>query len=215
MDALSQRAAELAGYRLGELAEQFAVPVPENLNGNKGWVGQLIEVALGADAGNRSVPDFESLGVELKTLPTDARGKPKESTYVTTVRFADVEDATWEDSFVRSKLGCVLWVPILSERHLRLEERVVGRSVLWKPSEADLALLRRDWEEHMRVIRDGYVDTIRGRDGAVLQIRPKAPNARAKTWTVDERGEAIMTNPRGFYLRPAFTHRILTEGLIT
>ena len=46
---------------------------------SKGWVGQLIETMLGTDAANRSEPDFVKLGIELKTIPIDRKGRPKET----------------------------------------------------------------------------------------------------------------------------------------
>ena len=167
IDELLLRAEQLAGRTLGEVAELVGVEVPRDLRRAKGWVGQLLETCLGASAGNLPVPDFQALGVELKTIPTDVSGKPRESTYVCTVPLTDVDDADWESSTVRLKLGAVLWIPILSDRDLPLAARIVGRPFLWRPDEKEEAALRRDWEDHLRVIRDGYVDNIRGADGDV------------------------------------------------
>src|SRR5688500_18797590 len=81
---LMARARALSGMSLAELARQFGIAVPEAQLRAKGWVGQLLERALGATAGSRAKPDFEALGIELKTLPVDGRGQPKESTFVCT-----------------------------------------------------------------------------------------------------------------------------------
>lgn len=61
--------------------------------------------------------------------------------------------------------------------------------------------LKRDWEELMDLIVLGKVETITARHGEVLQIRPKAANARALTEAIGEFGQPIMTLPRGFYLK--------------
>lgn len=66
---LMQRVENIAGLTLGELAHQLSFKTPQDLLKEKGWVGQLIEAALGATAGSKPVPDFEHIGVELKTLP--------------------------------------------------------------------------------------------------------------------------------------------------
>src|SRR5262245_63735628 len=78
----------------------------------KGWAGGLIEAALGASASSRSEPDFQLIGVELKTIPVDRAGVPTESTYVCTVPLAGTDDPRWEASKVHLKLRRVLWMPL-------------------------------------------------------------------------------------------------------
>lgn len=206
---LMVRARALAGHTLGELAAVAGIEVPGSQRRAKGWVGQLLEICLGAKAGNRSVPDFEELGVELKTLPVDRTGKPRETTYLCTVDLTEVEGLEWETSRARQKLARVLFVPVLAEPEIALGARFVGMPVLWSPNAAQERALRADWMGHMDVIGRGLVDTITARDGQFLQIRPKAAHSGKLTWSEDDRGEAIMTLPRGFYLRAGFTAEIL------
>ncbi len=209
VEELLGRADRIAGRTLAEVAALVDEPVPADLRSNKGWVGQLIERALGASAGSAAEPDFPHLGVELKTLPVDRSGRPLESTYVTMVPLAAPDDVDWESSTTRLKLGCVLWVPILAERSIPVADRQVGQSVLWTPDAYELALLRRDWEGHLAAIRQGGAGDLSGIDGEILQVRPKGANAAQLTWGVDDRGEAILTQPRGFYLRALFTETLL------
>jgi DNA mismatch repair protein MutH len=208
---LLERANALAGRTLGEVAAVLGEEVPDNLKRKKGWVGKLIEKVLHTSAGNRAEPDFVELGIELKTLPVDATGKPLESTYVTTVPLEDVEEAAFDDSKVLAKLEHVLWLPIHAEGPLA--ERMIGRAVLWSPDAQEMELLRADWESHIQTIRQGFVDNIDARDGDVLQIRPKAANSSSLTWGVDPHGESILTGPRGFYLRTVFTEYLLKSRL--
>lgn len=211
-DELMRRASGIAGRRLAELAGRFDEPVPPDLRRHKGWVGELVERCLGASAGNRSVPDFVGLGVELKTLPVDRFGKPLQTTYVCTVPLTEVEALTWAESGVLRKLARVLWVPVLAEADVPLAARMVGRAVLWSPSAAEEDALCQDWTSHIDTIRRGYVDAITAHDGQVLQIRPKAADASRRTWSIDPDGESILTLPRGFYLRTAFTEWILRQN---
>ncbi len=209
LEELSSRASLIAGLFLSELADACQIDVPADLKGDKGWVGRLIERSLGAFSKNLPVPDFERLGIELKTLPVDRQGKVLETTYVTMVPLLDLEDRKWESSTVAHKLAKVLWVPILAERSIDISERMVGQAILWSPNVEELGQLKKDWRSHIETIRDGYVESISARDGEVLQIRPKAAKALDRRWSVDEDGGAIMTNPRGFYLRRSFTQNIL------
>ena len=109
---LQQRAHALAGRSFADLAAQIGWPVPKNLRRAKGWVGELLEYHLGTTAANHSEPDFTHLGIELKTLPLDAKGAPKESTFVSTIPLQSLSQMTWEQSRVLKKLQHVLWVPI-------------------------------------------------------------------------------------------------------
>lgn len=210
-EELLQRAEALAGRTLGALAATLGAQAPEHLRGHKGWVGNLLERLLGSTAGSKSAPDFERLGVELKTLPVDRAGKPRESTYVCVVPLADIEEPEWESSSVLHKLRRVLWVPILADKGGAIGARVVGRPLLWSPDESEMELLRSDWQAHTTAIRQGFVEHIRGTDGVVLQIRPKAAHSRVVTWGVGPHGQAILTNPRGYYLRAQFTAGIISR----
>lgn len=206
---LLARAEHLAGSTLAEVARLVGKTVPLEMKRAKGWAGTLVERALGATASSRGAPDFEHLGIELKTLPIDARGTPCESTFVCTVRLADIGDVEWERSRVRQKLARVLWFPVQGERHLALGERRLGTPFIWSPTPNDEALLRFDWEELNGVIALGDYDRITGKIGKFLQVRPKAENSRARTPTLQPDGSIIRTLPRGFYLRKSFTARIL------
>lgn len=211
---LLRRCAELANKSVASIAAELGHGVPVHLRGHKGWVGNLLEQRLGTSAGTRSAPDFEALGVELKTLPVDRRGKPLESTYVCTVPLQCLDEPEWELSAVYKKLRRVLWLPVLAEREIAIAERIVGTAVLWSPDEREERLLETDWRAHMEAVRGGFVESIRGTDGAVLQIRPKAADSRVTTWGTDSEGQAIRTNPRGFYLRARFTGDILRRRLV-
>ncbi len=200
---------KMTGCSLQELAQAAGFAVPENLLRMKGWIGQLLELHLGATAGNQAEPDFQAIGVELKTVPVDAQGKPRETTYVCTAPLMNVGHLTWATSTVRKKLARVLWVPIEADPKIPLAQRRLLPAVLWSPSVEQEASLCQDWEELMELICLGQLETITANHGTYLQIRPKAANARALTWGIDAQGNKVQTLPRGFYLRTQFTHAVL------
>lgn len=218
MSAAPQSTAELldtcqqiAGLTLGQLASSLQLKVPDNLQRDKGWVGQLMELALGASAGSQALPDFPQLGIELKTLPISQLGKPLESTYVCVAPLTGVTGQLWQDSWVCRKLSHVLWLPILAERQIPLRDRVIGQGFLWQPSPEQQSLLQQDWEELMELISLGGIADIRGAHGKVLQLRPKGADSKALTKAVGADGEPIQTLPRGFYLKSSFTQAILKQ----
>ncbi|MCU7836983.1 MAG: DNA mismatch repair endonuclease MutH [gamma proteobacterium symbiont of Taylorina sp.] len=206
---LITRALALSGKNLSQLATDIHWPIPENLNHNKGWIGQLIEVCLGATAGNLSEPDFQNLGIELKTIPLNSRHTPKETTYVCVVPLLNHTGLQWQDSCVYKKLKRVLWVPIEADPAVILSERKVGHAFLWSPTADDMEILQSDWEEFMELISLGQVESITAHQGEYLQIRPKAANASVITTGIGQDGLRKQTLPRGFYLRTLFTKQIL------
>lgn len=209
IEELLGRAEALAGLRLAELAARFDVPVPPDLRRAKGFVGGLVERALGATAGSRALPDFPELHVELKTLPVDRNGAPVESTFVCTIPLTEIGEVEWADSRVRRKLSQVLWMPVEGEREIPVGERRLGQALLYRLTEDDELLLRADWEELAGFIGRGHVEALTGHLGKVLQIRPKAAHSRARRLGFDADGAPFAALPRGFYLRPAFTHSLL------
>ncbi|PVZ82460.1 DNA mismatch repair endonuclease MutH [Serratia sp. S1B] len=208
---LFERAQALAGFSLGELAVGAQLIIPKDLKRDKGWVGTLLEHCLGAMAGSKPEQDFPELGIELKTIPVDATGKPLETTFVCVAPLTANSGVTWESSHVRHKLAQVLWIPVEGERQIPLSQRRIGSPLLWQPSQEEEDMLRRDWEELMDLIVLGQVERITARHGEVLQLRPKAANSKALTEAIGEQGQPIMTLPRGFYLKKNFTGALLAR----
>lgn len=196
---------------MGELARRASIAIPNDLKRDKGWVGMLLELYLGADAGSKPEQDFPHLGVELKTIPVDGRGKPLETTFVCVAPLTGNSGITWQTSHVRHKLEKVLWIPVEGERSIPLAERRIGTPLLWRPNEEEERMLRNDWEELMDLIVLGKVESITARHGEVLQLRPKAANSKALTQAIGENGQPILTLPRGFYLKKNFTAALLAR----
>lgn len=209
VEQLMSRAYGIAGLSLAELAQIANWPLPKDLRRDKGWVGQLIEYHLGAEAGSKPEQDFPHLGIELKTIPINEQGKPLETTFVCVAPLLDIAGLSWQNSNVKNKLSCVLWLPVEGNREIPLGIRRVGSPLLWQPSPAEDALLQQDWEELMDRIALGDIEQVTARHGQVLQLRPKAANGRALTDAIGPDGQRIKTRPRGFYLKKEFTAQIL------
>lgn len=221
---LLARAASIAGRTIGELCLDRGEVCPVDQRRHKGFVGNLIERVLGATApASAAGPDFDRLGIELKTIPMSrARAAtksaavdwvPRESTFVCTANLGAMVEASWEQSPVRRKLARVLWLPIEAEPDVALSNRRVGRAVLWSPSPEQDALLAADWDELAARIAGGEVESITAHVGRWLQLRPKAAHSRVLGRARDERGALLRARPRGFYLRRESTAAIMRCAL--
>src|SRR5580658_3137497 len=89
---LVSRARSLAGMPVGELAQRLGMQVGAGVHA-KGKVGTLLEQALGASGGPVATWDFPDLQVELKTIPVDEQGTPRESTFVCAVSLMGADQA--------------------------------------------------------------------------------------------------------------------------
>jgi DNA mismatch repair protein MutH len=209
IDELLARARALDGLTVGELARRLGRRPARDAVRGKGQAGELVELALGANAGNQDEPDFQNLGVELKTIPLDRAGHVRESTYVCYLDLETVQSEEWERSRVRRKLQRVLWIPVEWTPGGPPADRHLGTARLWTPTEEQEATLRADWLQLVGRIAVGGIEEISAHMGQVLQIRPKAPNAAARVEALGPEGEIILTVPRGFYLRARFTEAVL------
>jgi len=211
---LLTRAQALAGLSLGKLAQELGLAVPKQQLYAKGWIGELIELKLGANAGSKPEPDFIELGIELKTLPINHLGKPRESTFVCSINLNEERTIAWENSTVWRKLRRVLWIPIEASPTIPLAERKIGMPLLWSPNPEQTQILQMDWQELTTMISFGQINQISAKLGRYLQIRPKAAHAKSLCWGLNEYGEPMLTLPRGFYLRASFTEQILKQYYI-
>lgn len=204
---LAARAAALSGRSVAELEQRCGLSTPVASTHRKGKTGQLLERLLGASAGSRSAPDFMDLGVELKTLPLDAAGRPKESTFLCSFCLADAERADWASSHVRAKLAHVLFVPVIAagDRH------TIGTPFFWRPTADQEQVMRADFDDLVGLIALGHVESLTARMGRWLQLRPKAAHGRVRTLASGSDGELIATIPRGFYLRARVTRALLQD----
>lgn len=203
---------KIAGITIYELANMLNISCPASLKSNKGWIGQLLEIYLGVNSNNLPIPDFPHLGIELKTIPVNMKTlNPTESTFVCTARLNDI-NFVWEKSIVYQKLCKVLWIPIETSPKLSLQNRRIGKSFLWQPTQQQAIILKNDWYELTEIFGLGKLELLSAKYGKYLQVRPKAADCKSKLINYKSiNGGFIQTVNRGFYLRASFTKKILAD----
>lgn len=206
-----KRAWGLAGRDLASLAQARGESVPGDLRRHKGWMGELLERALGASAGSRSEPDFPTLGVELKSVPVGADARPQQTTYVCTLPLDGSLATAWADSWACKKLRRVLWLPLVGEAGSPPGDRRVGAPILWSPDARESAQLAQDFGEIADAIHGGRLDLLNAGMGEWLHLRPKAASSRDTVPFLDADGAWVETGPRGLYLRKTFTSALLSR----
>lgn len=215
IDKLLKLCDQIAGITILELANLLQIAVPRSLSNNKGWIGQLLEIYLGAKSGNLPITDFPEIGTELKTIPVNIKKlQPLESTFVCTAPLQQ-PNITWETSVVKLKLSNVLWIPIECANHIHFTQRRIGKAFLWSPSQQELKILQQDWQELTELMTLGKIQLLSAKYGRYLQIRPKAINCKKNLSNyITNEGNLIKTVARGFYLRTSFTKTILANYFV-
>jgi DNA mismatch repair protein MutH len=208
---LLERCRLIEGLSYAQLAALVQLTIPVEPNQRKGWTGLAIELALGTTAGTKPIPDFCELGIELKTLPLNEKGKPAESTFVTSIPLLTIHQQDWFTSQCYAKLKRILWLPIEGDRKISFAHRRIGRGFLWSPSQSEETILADDWRELSLMIGTGRLEEISASIGEYLQVRPKAANGKTLCYGFDSEGNKILTLPRGFYLRSSFTEQIIRQ----
>ncbi|WP_115708981.1 DNA mismatch repair endonuclease MutH [Legionella sainthelensi] len=210
---LINRCSDIAGLSFAQLSLSLNLLIPIDSNQRKGWIGQVIELALGANASNQSLPDFKDLGIELKTLPIGQSGRPTESTFITSIPLLTVHHQQWKTSQCYAKLKRVLWIPIEGDTDIPYPQRRIGQGFLWSPDERQERILEADWNYLTLQISTGHLEALDAKSGDYLQVRPKAANGKSLCYGFDCHGNKIKTLPRGFYLRSSFTAKIFGDRL--
>ncbi|RYF11587.1 MAG: DNA mismatch repair protein MutH [Deltaproteobacteria bacterium] len=204
------RAEALEGFTVAQLAAALKLELPLHNRRAKGFVGGLVEQALGADPKARTQPDFPALGVELKTIPIRPDGTPLESTFCCAIAMGRADRASWEASVLRRRLDHVLFVAHLAVKDTPLAARRFARPVLWRPTPPQWQLLQQDWEDLMGKIGAGQSGHLAANVGEILQVRPKAAHRQVRTWGHGPDGPQAV-HPLAFYLRARFTRSILRQ----
>lgn len=207
-EELLDRAATLAGQTIGELAAELEAALPESTTRGKGFVGALVEAALGASAGSRAEPDFPALGVELKTLPMNAEGRVLESTFVASIPLTALATMDFDASPIGKKLRDVLFVPV-EGKPVPFPLRRIGTPLVWQFDLTERQVLEQDYERLALRVSRGELAGLSAHEGEAMQVRPKARRGGDRRLFFDESGLGHVEQPRGIYLRARFTEAVV------
>lgn len=213
---LINRAFKLSGMRLIDffnLSTPFVDKfISNNVKKTNGFLGQLMEVYLGASAKNLPIPDFPNLNIELKILPLNKYMFPKHPIKICYTSFyPSVNNIVWDSSLVKLKLNKVLWIPFESDNSIHISKRRICHPFLFNLKKYE-KIIKQDYENIKELLILGKKEYISSDLGEYLNIKPISSNKKL-TNTIDHNGELVKTNFIGFYLNIKFLKRIMYEYL--
>ena len=154
--------------------------------GSRGNFGNLLETNyFGIPQNNMSTPDFPLAKVELKSTPfkrlKNGTLTAKERLVLNQINFNQIHKETFEKSSFIEKNGYLLLVVYLYEKGVHVLDYVVQLARLWGIPEADIPIIKNDWEKIVEKIRAGKAHELSGGDTFYLEACTKAANSRDRT----------------------------------
>ena len=158
VESIFEYAKKLTGK---SLAEATFIPADIANDRNRGDLGSLIESFYfdHRPASNRG-PDFAEAGLELKTTGVikNSKGeyKAKERLVLGMINFEEIVEEDWLQSSLLEKCRLMLILFYLFEKQRPVvDRRFVLDPLLFRASDRDMSVIKRDWEFIQAKVRDG------------------------------------------------------------
>lgn len=178
-ESIVHYATELVGKTLRETT---GVDNIDDTSSRKGSFGNAVEYYyFKFDPNSSPSPDFNEVGIELKTTPLKRTKKgelvSKERLVLSMINYMNIVDETWETSTVLKKSKKILLLSYLYEPNINPVDYEFYLAELWSIPEEDLYTIKRDWETIVNKVRAGRAHEISSSDTLYLEACTKAANA--------------------------------------
>lgn len=203
---------EIQGIPFRELAETLTYDISKDPKSMKAAAGDIAEIVAGKKPDSLPEADFSQFDIEVKTVPLDLMGHPRENTKITALNYTRLLTEEWATSHVYEKVRVVLFVPIVKEDTKRPDSWYVRSPFIWMPSRGQLSVIRNDWETIQGMVQRG--EQLAAKIGQYL-----IANTSGQGKGRDERtyhllnGRAIKVKTRAFFLRKTFVSEILEANI--
>ena len=200
-------ASKLKGKILGEVCDEACFRFSSK---NKGSFGNILESGyFMIDNNNEHEPDFEYLGIELKTTPlvkaTKTDYRPKERMSLGNINYMTLLTEGIGGSLLhKNNELLVIFYLDAGESDIR-NQKIVG-STLWKFPEDDMKIITEDWGVIADMVRRGLAHELSGRLTFYLEAAPKGPG-RGRGMKPQPYSD-VKAKPRAFALKPRYVSSI-------
>lgn len=146
--------------KINQANNSFPISNAKPLYSGKGGFGDFLEEKYFGKANDTaSQPDFDELGVELKSVPlrtnNDGSVRVKERIVLNKFRFKDIVNETFETSHFLKKDAILLFVFYFHNNQLAMEDKRIDLVDLWEVLKHDANQIRADWEFIVNKIKEG------------------------------------------------------------
>lgn len=188
------------------LREATGVGHIDDMASRKGTLGNAVEYYyFKFDPNSDPDPDFNEVGIELKTTPLKRTKKgeivSKERLVLSMINYMEVVNETWETSAVLKKSDKILLLSYLHDPDANPVDYVFYLAELWSIPEEDLYTIKRDWETVVDKVRRGLAHEISSGDTLFLEACTKAANSEARR---PQPFSDIPAKPRAWALKQSY-----------
>lgn len=183
----------------------------------KGGLGDLIEERFfHYKCNSDSRPDFPDAGVELKVTPykenKDGSLSAKERLVITMIDYFKVVEEPFEDSHLWNKARLILLVYYLYQEAIqdRLDYRI-NYAQLFTPPEADLAIIRQDYNKIVSKIRAGKAHELSESDTLYLGAATKSADSSVRR---EQPFGVELAKPRAFSFKTSYMTYVLNNYIV-
>lgn len=206
--SLQEYASRLSGKTLGEVcdAEFFRFS-----SKNKGSFGSILESGyFMIDSNNERQPDFEELGIELKTAPVvktiKKEYRSKERMSLSNINYMTLLDEGIEGSLLHKNRELLI-IFYIDDGETDVSEQVIIGSVIWLFPEDDMRIIKDDWKIIADMVERGLAHELSGGLTFYLEAAPKGPG-KGKGMKKQPFSD-VLAQTRAFALKPRYVGSIL------
>jgi DNA mismatch repair protein MutH len=194
---------------LKDFAEKFKINVP---NG-KSAAATIVKRAIGFKNVGAPIRELDQLGIEVRVIPLRTRDlQPLEAVSFPAFDLKELAIERWEEAELVEYLDRILFIPLLREdRGVNISRAVIGKAFIWSPSDDEWKIIKREWEQYRREVRQGKARTglTKGSRTQIVHVRPHARN-KADT-DIDPFGYKVVK--QSFWLNKGFIAKLAKENL--
>ncbi len=205
-------AERLVGHSLREVLDEL--PPAIDFTRNKGGFGSSLErYYFGYEPNSRPEPDFIDAGLELKVTPLKwvrRRLVAKERLVLSQIDYMTLVSEEWESSSFLAKNAHLLIVFYLHEAGTDPRDFVIKIVRLWDFPEADLEIIRDDWDTIVAKVRAGLAHELSEGDTNYLAACTKASTAADRR---EQPRSTQLAKPRAFSLKASYMNSIIQDSL--
>jgi len=202
----------LTGKTLNEV-----VTLPNSVanSSNKGNLGGLVEAHFFELPPSTRGIDFPEAALELKTTgvlkKSDGSVRAKERLVLTMINYLKLVEEEWEDSvfFLKCKLMLILFY--LYEKGIpAFDQRFILDPLLYKMSEHDEAVIRRDWEFIRDKVRQGKAHELSEGDTYYLGACRKGAGGSDEVLK-QQPFSGVGAKARAFSFKPSYVNTLISD----
>jgi DNA mismatch repair endonuclease MutH len=200
---LIERFAPYVGRTVDDVAEELGVPP----SSSKSYAASVARRIFGAKGFRTKILEFEEMGLTPRITRVRDDLMPYEATSFPAFRYHALLEEEWDDSDLLAHIEYMLFLPVEG----RTKETpqggcTFGLPIFWRPTTAQLDLIRREWELFRIEIERGLAKRLTPASEAIaIHVRPHARSAR-------DTDDAPVVGPvvkKSFWLNRAFVRGIL------